>query len=524
VNFDDFKTVRRWNAINRFLQIVLGITLVCALNYLAARSSFHARWNIAPDAARALSLESVKQLEAIARRAPQDTAPAKPWVTVHLTLAEGDTGDASDAGGSPELPALARLLRELLDDTRYAASKIKPEGWLRVERTNQRFNAGLYNKFREQYGIGARTALVVTCRDRVRTVEAGELYDASLAATGGADGAARSFRGEGALLGALLAATTSRPARIYRTVGHREHSDEELASLDLRLRSRNIALLPLNLGAAAEGLPPPVNEVPLDADAVLLAGPRSPFSPAETEKLRRYLRGRNGRVLVCLDPGTNARLEDLFYDWGVLSDDALLYDPASTAGGVTVSPLANREHELTRKLHSHLVFAKARPVRPDPAAPADETLSVTWLLASSPERGVAWAERDYVLEPFRFNPERGDMEPPVSIAAAAERAAGLRMKLSVTGGRLLVVGTSDILTRKFLGMQGNEFFVLNALNWLLAERSQLVGVPPRPLADFYLRTSRPPREEITALAWRFALFPAGALVLGLLVSLWRRNT
>ena len=55
--FEDFKVTTRISKINLWIQIVLGITLYCGLNFLATRH--YMRWDISENARNSLSPESV---------------------------------------------------------------------------------------------------------------------------------------------------------------------------------------------------------------------------------------------------------------------------------------------------------------------------------------------------------------------------------------------------------------------------------------------------------------------------------
>ena len=66
-------------------------------------------------------------------------------------------------------------------------------------------------------------------------------------------------------------------------------------------------------------------------------------------------------------------------------------------------------------------------------------------MGSSPS---SWAERDYRFNKAsarQFNPNR-DLKGPVSIAVAAQRNAGSKMGLKISGGRIVVFGNSDFIS------------------------------------------------------------------------------
>ena len=506
---DDFKTARRWNAFNRFLQVVLGILFFCALNYLASQVDVHHRWDITPGRQQSLSLETQENLATIARFAPKDTAPANPWVCIYLTLSPDDwrkeEKKAYFAG------VVRRQLQTLLDDFQFVAAKSRPEAWLRIEKNSNLFRAELENKYS---GMDSQTVLVITCKDRYKIVSKTDLFES----------ANTFFKGEEILVSALLNITSDHQQIAYLTTGHGEKSPanrdrDGISSFAQKLEARNISLRPLDLTK--------VNEVPADAELLLIVSPQTAFLPAETEKLRDYARKRNGRIFVFVDPGTDARLDSLFYDWGILVDDALVLDKSHEAqdsvNGGLFATFANVDHDLTRLLadRGRLAVGLARPVRFDLGGPTDATLKVIELVRTVSDPALAWGERSYrVQRPQAYKFDDIDVPPPVSVVAAAERAAGIGMNLRVTnGGRLLVCGSSHAATNAVIdGNNDNATFLLNTVNWML-ERKQFLNITPRPLPEFQLRATSTDLERV---AWRFAWVPAIVLLFGLAVSFWRR--
>jgi hypothetical protein len=506
MNFDDFKTARRWNALNRFLQIVLAVSLAGALNYLASQSTAHGRWDILHGHSRPLALETRKQIETAAAKAPADTSREKPWVRVHLTLS---TDAPSESERHTATRSLQIQLASLLDDFQFAAAKARPNGWLRIEKTDPVRAAGKYAELKSRNpAIDENTALVVACGERFKIINTYDLFS---------DTEMRHFRGEEALASALASVASGNPLKLYHIGGHGEMSFTDtgargLSSLAAKLKAHNIELHSLDLSK--------INEVPLDADLVLLAAPRAPFRPAETEKLRRYMRDRNGRLLAFMDHGIPAAsLDDLFYDWGILVQDALVFDPSpEDARGNMLARFADTGHVLTKTLAGQipLVFAQARPVRFDLGSQPDGTLHVTEL--ASVTNPTAWGELEYRRTPIAFNQERGDIPPPVSVVALAERAIGMRMNLNSPGGRMLVLGSGDIASNAYINT--NALFLLSAVNWML-DRAQFVGVPPRPSAQFQLQATR---TDLNRVALLFVIPPFFILFLGFAVHVWRRVT
>jgi hypothetical protein len=519
MNTSDFKTARRLNALNRLLQVVLSITLVIGLNVLASQRGGWVRHPLPFVSQPTLSLETNKLLEGVARRAPVKTSPDQPWVIIYDVL-NAAAVEKNEQDAAALTTDAARALR---DDFVYTASKLRPRGWLEVVQTDAFRRASVYAGLKERHpALNQSHAFVIECRQtsRARLISLADLRTNT-----------SYFRGEDVIMSAILHVTDENPRNIYYTVGHDEMSPDDakpdgLATLKIRLQSRNIALRPLNLAR--------VNAVPTDANLVLLAAPKRPFPREEQEKLVAYMRrsAKRPRMLALFDAGTTPRLEELLDEWGILADNARVWDPNSTdANGLAIVRRIAPDHELTRILIAadgsntaagSLAYRLARPVRRDPAAPPDETLRVTELLASSDDKGSAWGERDYKNEPFRFDPLRGDLEAPVSMAAVAERRVGRDLGLNSTaGGRLLVLGSGDFASNRLISAARNEFFILNSINWLL-DLDDMLNIPPRPLRQFKLSEVR--SSDLERLTWRLALIPIIVLLFGGIVTLWRKHT
>ncbi|MFM7209843.1 MAG: hypothetical protein ACKOY8_08510, partial [Verrucomicrobiota bacterium] len=149
-------------------------------------------------------------------------------------------------------------------------------------------------------------------------------------------------------------------------------------------------------------------------------------------------------------------------------------------------------------------------------AAAIRRLVASWQLIFSSD--AAWGEAEPARRPLRFDASR-DQPGPVCVAAAAERATGIRKGAGGTGGRLVVVGTSDIAANERLGRGGNRAFMMQCAAWL-TDRDRAVSLPNRGAAAFQLTATS---SDFWALGLRFAGVPLTALVVGLAVSVWRRR-
>jgi hypothetical protein len=107
------------------------------------------------------------------------------------------------------------------------------------------------------------------------------------------------------------------------------------------------------------------------------------------------------------------------------------------------------------------------------------------------------------------------------VAIASERVAVRdNLAFSVPGGRLVVIGTGDLISNARIVSQGSEALFLGAVNWTIGREKQL-NAPPRPIERFELSLSA---GELTKL--RYALLfvlPGLAALLGLTVYWTRRQ-
>jgi ABC-type uncharacterized transport system involved in gliding motility auxiliary subunit len=114
------------------------------------------------------------------------------------------------------------------------------------------------------------------------------------------------------------------------------------------------------------------------------------------------------------------------------------------------------------------------------------------------------------------------MEPAdrLGVAVAAERVSVRdNLPFSVRGGKLVVLGTGDLVTNARVD-RGNLAFFLNAVNWCV-DRDRQLSIPPRPVERFQLSLSA---ADFSRLRYTLLLgLPGAALLLGLLVHWTRRS-
>jgi hypothetical protein len=270
----------------------------------------------------------------------------------------------------------------------------------------------------------------------------------------------------------------TRPARsLHSTAGHGERTmsgregtsrEEMTRGVDEILRRFNIE--PRSLGVA-QGL---AREIPSDARAVAVVGPREPFLPEEAQALLRYVRN-GGRLMVMIDPdvdhGLNPLLEGLGIELlpGVLAserdfiartrseaDRANVFSNAYSSHPTVTSATRNQDDVAT-------VFVRGGGIRRRTGADPTPAPRLVFPLRA---RGEFWRDLDGDLTRDANEPIERDLE---MIAAATFPAAGGREE-----GRAVVIADGDFVTDQVIRNAGNVLVYVDALRWLIGEE-QIAG-------------------------------------------------
>lgn len=488
-----FRTVRWVRTLNLLAQSVLFLTLFAGLNYLAVHYAW--RFDLTQNQSRSLSAETRAYLKNL----------DKP-VRVVVTLTENN----SDEDVAQAYRDVSGLLREYV-----FATAGNEHGRISVEFLD------VFQRRRdaEALGITDPNSILVICEGRPRKIPLDQLYDVK-------DEVKQGFRGEQALTAAILDVSSPTKKKIYFLTGHGEmalddaSAERGLSGLEAELKARNFAVDSVDLAQ--------LGKIPEDAAVIVIAGPQGRFDRAEQELLRQYLSNRAGRVLALISPGYPTGLDDLFFDWGILVDDVLIYDRSnagqSETGDLILPALAN--HELTKSLLDYKIplrFGPSRSVRPDPGRTLDNNLQVSELVATSEQ---AWGEVNYrqrIVPVF----DRGvDIagSPRLTVVTASERRAARKIanidSFSIPSGRVVAYGSADWIANGRLGVIGNLSFFMSAINWTTGRDIEL-NVPARPIPKFQLSLTA---QQIQRL--RFSLLfvlPGIAALLGAVVYWTRRN-
>lgn len=489
----NFRSERKIRSLHAFLQVVLAITLLFFINYLAA--THFTRIDLTKEKRFSLSPETLAHLEQMEE-------------TVHIYLTSTEETQEED------IRVIFENLKNLLREYEYASRRSR-EGRIIVEHIDVYRDRTRARELTSQYGPLPENIVLVAHGNRRRQIFMDEIF---LIEKGKVTG----FKGEQVISSAILEVISDQDARVYFSAGHGEmridstHPVRGMSAFEQMLNQRGIQTGTIDLTT--------VSSLPEDARLVVVAGPTARFREAELQKLRRFQRDRDGGVILLLEPGAVNELDPFLAEWGIVADDMLLVDPGPDFQRGTGDLIVRRfaEHPITSifpELQVSLLTGLPRPIRIDEEKIRDpESLQLTTLMTSSDS---SWGDAGYREGDRAVFEEGRDMAGPLGIAVAGRRfvdgIAGLTLP-NARGGRIIVVGSADFASNNHFHSYGNQFFMLNAVNWGMDRRASL-NIPPRPVQQNMIVLSETSLRQI--LLW--TLSPAGFfLLVGAIVFLIRR--
>lgn len=255
---------------------------------------------------------------------------------------------------------------------------------------------------------------------------------------------------------------------IYFVVGHGEADIESSENEGMKLvlesvRNTAIDVRPLNLSSA--------QEIPFDAKAVIVWGPKTPFMDSELAMLKRFYQ-RGGGLVFALDPDLNERkftnIENFLAEIGLLYHHNLVYDRKNFVNGSNGSvPIASSflpDHILTKDFKGQIFFPLVSSVgvkkTEEGTAETPETLDLKELVFSS-EAPQSWGETDKkeIAGEAVFYTEGKDRPGPLSFVASAEGPKN----------RVLLFGNSSFALNAYVKFSSNMNFFINTMSWIVGE-------------------------------------------------------
>lgn len=362
-------------------------------------------------------------------------------------------------------------------------------------------NPDVYPTFAEQYTNETvqNNSLVVECGDRSRFIGYDDIYiqEADIYSYT----YSTSFDGEGAITSAIDYVVTDDLPQLYVLEGHGEQ--ELPQNFKEQIEKENIETNTLSLLT--------VDEVPEDADAILIYEPSSDLSEEEVNMLYEYAED-GGKLLVIAGPTEDGILENLY---GLLEN----YD-VETCEGIVVE--GNRDsytmqpYVLLPEMSSHEITDSLIEENYYPNMPIsqgmiinDESGAVTPLLTTSSESFSKIAGYDLTT----YEKEDGDVDGPFAVALSIDCS---------NEGQIVWFSSAAFLDDMYnaLSSGSNSDLAMNALSSLIGE-SEAMAIRSKSLNYNYLSITDSTASLLKTLM--IGVFPLTYLGVGVFVILKRRR-
>ena len=363
-------------------------------------------------------------------------------------------------------------------------------------------NPDVYPTFAEQYTDETvqNNSLVVECGERSRYIGYDDIYlqEADLYSYT----YNTSFDGEGAITSAIDYVVTEDLPQLYVLEGHGEA--ELPATFSEQIEKENIETQSLSLLT--------VDEIPEDADCILIYAPASDLSQEEVEMLSDYTKN-GGKLLVMAGPteenGTLENLYSLLSGYGVETCDGIVVEadrehytfqpyillPDLVSSDIT-DPLIEENYYVNMPISQGLIL--------DDADDAVTALMTTSDAAFSKLAG-------YDLD--TYEKEEGDIDGPFAVAVSIDCGSD---------GQILWFSSSAFLEDMYNAWSSgsNADLAMNALSSLIGER-EAMAIRSKSLNYNYLTISDSTASLLKVLM--IGVFPLGYLGIGIGVILKRRR-
>ena len=362
-------------------------------------------------------------------------------------------------------------------------------------------NPDVYPTFAEQYTDEAvlNNSLVVECGERSRYISYDDIYLQetdmySYSYT-------TSFDGEGAITSAIDYVVTEDLPQLYLVEGHGEQ--ELPATFADQIEKENIETQSLSLLT--------VDEIPEDADCVMIYEPSSDISAEEKELLASYTQN-GGKLLVIAGPaqdGSLENLESLLADYGVETCEGIVVE--GDRQYYTVQP-----YILLAQMNSSDITDSLIEERYYPNMPISQGLlvdgsseSVTTLLTTSDAAFSKVAGYDLTT----YEKEDGDIDGPFALAVSIGCGSG---------GQMIWFSSAAFLDDMYnaLSSGSNSDLAMNSLSSLIGE-TEAMAIRSKSLNYNYLSISDSTASLLKALM--IGVFPLVYLGAGVWVIVNRRR-
>jgi len=369
--------------------------------------------------------------------------------------------------------------------------------------TVEKKNPDTYPTFTAQYTSDtvSNNSLIVVSGDKYRYISYDDIYLSSVDYN--TYSYVYSFDGEGALTSAIDYVVSDELPKLYVLGGHGEASLPSFFTT--QLEKENLEVVDLTL----------INEdIPEDADCLLMYSPASDISVEEAAILKEYAEG-GGKLFIIAGPveeGTLTNLLSLIEDYGVTAAEGIVIEsershyafqepylllPDMESNDIT-APLISDGYYVLMPLSQGLFIGEDTG-----------TAYVSSLLTTS---GEAFSKPDgYYMT--SYSKEENDIDGPFSLAVSCETSGG---------GTLIYAASSLLLDESYNAYSSgaNLSFVMNCMSSLIGE-SEALAIRTKSLSYNYLTISTDTAALLKGIM--IGVIPLAFVGLGIFITLGRRK-
>ena len=313
------------------------------------------------------------------------------------------------------------------------------------------------------------------------------------------------FAGESMLTAAIDYVINEELPVLYVLTGHGEESISD--NFSSAIEKQNISVQELSLLT--------VDEVPEDADCVLIYSPKNDISAEEEGLLLNYI-ASGGSLILITDPledgQSRSHLESVMAEYGMAEKNGVVLetDRSHYAFGTPYYLLPElMSHSITSPLISSGYYVLL-PIAHGLTVNADlrDSLTVTELLTTS--NGSYSKSAGYAME--TYEKEDGDEQGPFALAIVANEGAS--KVIWISSGAIL----EDQADAQVAG--GNQDFFLNCLNTICGQESS-ISIHSKSLAYEYLTMNSATAARLSTLV--VGILPAACLSIGIVIWVRRKR-
>lgn len=361
-------------------------------------------------------------------------------------------------------------------------------------------NPDVYPTFTAQYTDESvpNNSLIVECGDKSRYISYNDIYLADVDYT--TYSYVYSFDGEGAITSAIDYVISDELPKVYTLEGHGEA--ELPAEFRTQVEKENMELESFSLLNT--------DEIPEDADTLLIYAPESDISDEEAKLLESYLEN-GGKLLVIAGPteeGTLTKLYSVLESYGVEATDGLVVD-TDRAHYAFQQPYILLPDIQSEDITDPLIEAKYYAIFPLAQGLTITGNTATALLTTSDEAFSKTA--GFQLD--TYEKEEDDVDGPFAVAVSVSTG---------NNGRLIWFASSYFLDEMYNAYSSgaNLDLAMNALSSLVGER-EAVSIRSKSLSYNYLTISE--STASTLKTWMIGLIPGAFVLCGVITVIERRR-